>query len=259
MDWYDSALFGVDWIEYEAMYPPAMKSKCINRTLEINMIQSLLKHGFANEDPVVLSEFWRCFAEEANLNGSWTLYKNQYLQQDNNCICHFDGNSRIISIHSDDNEIVKSGTHRKVAKKDAPKCDKVLDVKDTKDNVKTIEMFYDKVRHLLDSHFKRKRLDYQLYIGLKEDTKQKEVSNHGLLVIIKKLAQNVVESEEEEGNGPKMEKYEFLLILNTMAIVIPGDKYTKNRIDRMFNLEAERNECISLAMLGQLNVKVMGE
>ena len=63
-----------------------------------------------------------------------------------------------------------------------------------------------------------------------------------MLRILEKLANAVVKSEAEEMDLPKMEKFDLMLIINSMTSVIPGDKNVKYWIDGMMNVEYDRNE-----------------
>ncbi|EFP06526.1 hypothetical protein CRE_08359 [Caenorhabditis remanei] len=257
MDYYIDTKFGIDWTVYEQMYPKQTRSKFINQIMEINMLQLLLKHGLEQKPPVSLSDFWRQKITEEKCDGKWTVFKNQLVEE--NCQCEYDGNGRILSIISDDNEIKVKGSHRKIAKKENPKSEEEDSEEESEDRIKTTGNFYERIKHLLDSCFKFNQMNYVMYFGLKQEAKDKQISNGELLALLEKLSKVVAESEDEQKDVAKMKKFHFLLMINSMASVMPGNKGTKSRIDLMFRMESTRQQSISLFQLGQYLVEILEE
>ncbi|EFO96256.1 hypothetical protein CRE_14701 [Caenorhabditis remanei] len=271
------------------------KGQFINRFMEINMVQELLKHGLEKKLPVSLSDFWKKKIIEEKWNGDWTVYKQHFNSSlakkiehlhfierkfralimfvanmrvsvefrqkliEDNCECEYDEHSRIVSIISDDNEIRVSGNHRKVAEKEYVSSEKEDSEEDSEDEIKTIGNLYDRLKHILDSYFKCNQMDYVMYLGLKEEAKHKEVSNHDMMTLLEKLSKVVVESEDEEMDVAKVGKFNVLLIINSMATVVKEDRGTKSRIDWMFNMECHRQQKMLMLLFDQKLVEILEE
>ncbi|EFO91943.1 hypothetical protein CRE_11469 [Caenorhabditis remanei] len=57
MEFYDDWMLGIDWFEYERMYPDERRSPYISRFMEINMLQIVLGEGIKKWNHLVLMTF----------------------------------------------------------------------------------------------------------------------------------------------------------------------------------------------------------
>ncbi|KAF1767782.1 hypothetical protein GCK72_007749 [Caenorhabditis remanei] len=237
MEHYEHSKFGINWAEYQTMFPGESKSVTINRMTEIVMIQSLMEkalklldRGIKIQKPIVLNPHWRGLVEEEKWKGNWLSYRDhQSLSHKIEKLNFIDLKYRVLLLfvtsrrvtaqfkkelvealctcRYDEHNRIKSCNEKKKGKKN----EKIRKDEEQDDNAEVDDNEDDEMK-----------AQDELLLTLKAETEMKTLTEQQMLSLLKNIAKTVVESEHEEGDVLKVNKYVIMDALDLMAWGLAG-------------------------------------
>ncbi|EFO87085.1 hypothetical protein CRE_28960 [Caenorhabditis remanei] len=145
MEFYDDWMLGIDWFEYEIMYPDERRSPYINRFMEINMLQMVLEKGLQKMEPFSLNDFWETTVEQEKWNGRWETFRNHF--KDNigkqvETLIFIPIKYRALILYVTSMRVSEEFKIKKLRSNDKPKCEKKKEEEEeSEQQVKTIGPF----------------------------------------------------------------------------------------------------------------------